>query len=120
MNNSVEIQSSAEKESANSSFIDGKALYKSLIKDEKFLQKYYGNSLYIRNSNPYLSDEEKRFEEAKMNKEKWITRKNFLSCAKIKPSYISNYVNLSMYKSPYKDFRDVKKDKWLGKRNFLL
>jgi len=119
MNNSI-----VDKETINSSYENGKVkikrdMYNKVIKDEEFLQKYYGHSNFIRISNPYMSDEEKRIEADKVNREKWIANKDFKRFAKFRPNLMSNYVNLGKYIPPH-EFREVNKDKWVGKKNFYV
>lgn len=74
-------------------------------------------------SAPYLSDNEKELIEESNKKEKWIINRNFFpvgNATNHKSHYIPNYVIATPSEPPsnYR-FRDVKKDKWLGKRNFM-
>ena len=105
--------------SVNSSIHEGKITIRDLLKDEEFKKKYYGNSSFVRISSPYISDEERRKELEKKNKEKWILKKDFTRFNKVKERFIHNYVNITKYNGPFKEFRDVKKEKWIGKKDFL-
>jgi hypothetical protein len=114
-----------DKESINASFADGKKrmkrdVYNKIMKDDKFLNKIYRNLDYIRISSPYMSDEDKRIEEAKQNREKWVGKRDFLRFQKFEPNLISNYMSLCKYIPPLKEFRDVNKEKWVGKKNFYV
>jgi hypothetical protein len=108
----------SNQDSINSTIVEGRKRMKSSLKGEEFLQKYYKNLSSVRISNPYISDEEKRIEEIKKNKKKWIISHDFVRFNKVKDRDINNYVNLSKYSPPYKEFRDIKKEKWIGKKDF--
>lgn len=75
-------------------------------------------------STPYIDPEEKRRQEEKDNKKKWITRGDFLKfvgkATLNKPRYIPNFVNLTPSDSAinYK-FRMDRKEKWIAPKNFM-
>ncbi len=90
---------------------------------DKIIINYYRNNEYLRNSSPYLSEEDKRIINEKENKKKFITPKGFCcsvgkySCP---PKYISNYVQRTPSENPntYR-FRPINKLKWMTKKGFI-
>ena len=91
--------------------------------NDKLILNYYKNQDYLRNSSPYLSEEDKRIISERESKKKFITPKGFCcsvgkySCP---PKYISNYVQMTPSENPstYR-FRPVNKLKWITKKGFI-
>ena len=99
------------------------SLKKSSDNNDKLILNYYKNQDYLRNSSPYLSEEDKRIISERENKKKFITPKGFCcsvgkySCP---PKFISNYVQMTPSENPstYR-FRPVNKLKWITKKGFI-
>ncbi len=92
--------------------------------NKKLIYNYFKNQVYIRNSSPYIDNYEKKKEEEKKNKEKFLYHKNFFTSVghySMKPYYIKNYVSQTPSESPlnYK-FRKTNKSKWIIKKGFIL
>ena len=92
--------------------------------NKKLINNYFRNQVYIRNSSPYIDNYEKKKEEEKKNKEKFLYHKNFFTSVghySMKPYYIKNYVSQTPSESPlnYK-FRKTNKSKWIIKKGFIL
>ena len=91
--------------------------------NDKIILNYYKNQAYLRNSSPYLSEEDKRIISERESKKRFITPKGFCcsvgkySCP---PKYISNYVQMTPSENPstYR-FRPVNKLKWITKKGFI-
>ena len=91
--------------------------------NDKVILNYYKNQAYLRNSSPYLSEEDKRIISERESKKRFITPKGFCcsvgkySCP---PKYISNYVQMTPSENPstYR-FRPVNKLKWITKKGFI-
>lgn len=91
--------------------------------NDKVILNYYKNQDYLRNSSPYLSEEDKRIISERESKKKFITPKGFCcsvgkySCP---PKFISNYVQMTPSENPstYR-FRPVNKLKWITKKGFI-
>ena len=91
--------------------------------NDKLILNYYRNQEYLRNSSPYLSEEDKRIINERERKKKFMTPKGFCcsvgkySCP---PKYISNYVQMTPSENPstYR-FRPVNKLKWITKKGFI-
>lgn len=91
--------------------------------NKSYLNRYYSYQKFIRNGSPYLSEEERRRIDERVNKKKWITKKGFI-CSIGNYSMdreIKNYVNETPSESPLKhDFRVVNKRKWMNNKGFIL
>ena len=92
--------------------------------NKKLINNYFRNQVYIRNSSPYIDNYEKKKEEEKKNKEKFLNHKNFFTSVghySMKPYFIKNYVSQTPSESPlnYK-FRKTNKSKWIIKKGFIL
>jgi len=91
--------------------------------DEKLIVNFYKNQEYLRNSSPYLSEEDKRMINERERKKKFLTPKGFCcsvgkySCP---PKFIPNYVQMSPSENPstYR-FRPVNKKKWITQKGFI-
>ena len=108
----------------NSSFsFNTLGLKKSTDGSDKLIANYYKNQQYLRNSSPYLSEEDKRIIDERENRKKFMTPKGFcVSVGKYSfpPKYISNYVQMTPSENPltYR-FRPVNKLKWITKKGFI-
>ncbi len=108
----------------NSSFsLNTLGLKKTTDGSDKLIVNYYKNQRYLRNSSPYLSEEDKRLMDERENRKKFITPKGFcVSVGKYSfpPKYISNYVQMTPSVNPltYR-FRPVNKLKWITKKGFI-
>ncbi len=89
----------------------------------KIINDFYSHQKYVRNSSPYISEDEQRKFEEKENKKKFINKKGFfVSVGKysMKPNYIQNYVQMTPSESPLNfKFRIENKNKWLTKKGFI-
>lgn len=91
--------------------------------DEKLIVNFYKNQEYLRNSSPYLSEEDKRIINERESRKKFLTPKGFCcsvgkySCP---PKFIPNYVQMSPSENPstYR-FRPVNKKKWITQKGFI-
>ena len=91
--------------------------------DEKLIVNFYKNQEYLRNSSPYLSEEDKRIINERERRKKFLTPKGFCcsvgkySCP---PKFIPNYVQMSPSENPstYR-FRPVNKKKWITQKGFI-
>ena len=107
----------------NSSFSLNTLSVKKSNDNDKLILNYYKNQDYLRNSSPYLSEEDKRIISERENKKKFITPRGFCcsvgkySCP---PKFISNYVQMTPSENPltYR-FRPVNKLKWITKKGFI-
>lgn len=90
--------------------------------NKKMINNFYSSQKYIRNSSPYITEEEKRLEENMRDKKNWIDKKGFFSSVghySVHPQFISNYVQLTPSESPLNHkFRDVEKKKWITQKGF--
>lgn len=90
--------------------------------NKKMIKNFYSNQEYIRNSSPYISEEEKRLQEYIQDKKNWIDKKGFVSSVghySFHPNYIKNYVQLTPSESPLNHkFREVQKSKWMTEKGF--
>lgn len=105
--------------------IKSKNLCRSLLENptKEKLKKYFADQVYIRNSSPYLSEDDKQRMEMKKNKRYWIARKGFFNAVgnnNMKQNDIKNFVNATPSESPlvYK-FRRVNKTKWISGNGFI-
>ena len=107
----------------NESFNYNKLGLKKFSDNDKVILNYYKNLVYLRNSFPYLSEEDKRIISERESKKSSITPKGFCcsvgkySCP---PKYISNYVQMIPSENPstYR-FKPVNKLKWIAKKWFI-
>jgi hypothetical protein len=91
--------------------------------DEKLIVNFYKNQEYLRNSSPYLSEEDIRVINERERRKKFLTPKGFCcsvgkySCP---PKFIPNYVQMSPSENPstYR-FRPVNKKKWITQKGFI-
>ncbi len=79
----------------------------------------------LRISTPYISDDDKLRLEYKQNKSIWIVNNDFskyIGKATIsKPTFIPNYVSMTPSDPPLSyQFREIKKEKWVAKKNFKI
>ena len=85
-------------------------------------KEYFNEQKYVRNSSPYLSREDNRKFDEKLNRQKWITPEGFISSVGNYSSVnrdIKNYVNNTPSESPLlHKFRPVNKEKWINKKGF--
>ena len=91
--------------------------------ENEIITDYYKQQKFLRNSSPYISEDEKRILEEKENKKHYIDKnKNFVSCVwkySIKPNYIPNYVGVTPSENPNEhSFRKVDKKKWITIKGF--
>jgi hypothetical protein len=108
----------------NSSFsFNTLGLKKSSDGSDKLIVNYYKNQMYLRNSSPYFSEEDKRIQDERESRKKFMTPKGF--CCSVgkysfPPRYISNYVQMTPSENPltYR-FRPVNKLKWMTKKGFI-
>ena len=89
----------------------------------KIINNFYSHQKFVRNSSPYITEDEKRKYEEKENKKKFLNKKGFfVSVGKysMKPNYIGNYVQMTPSESPLNfKFRVDNKNKWLTKKGFI-
>ena len=90
---------------------------------DKLIVNYYKNQQCLRNSSPYLSEEDKRLKDERESRKKFMTPKGFcVSVGKYSfpPRYISNYVQMTPSENPltYR-FRPTNKLKWITKKGFI-
>ena len=108
----------------NESFSFNTLTLKKIDDNDKIIINYYKNQKYLRNSSPYLSEEDKRIINERENKKKFMTPKGFFTSVgkySCPPKFISNYVQMSPSENPstYR-FRPVNKLKWITKRGFII
>ena len=107
----------------NSTFSFNSLSTKKFNDNDKLIINYYKNQDFLRNSSPYMSEEDKRIISERENKKKFLTPRGFCcsvgkySCP---PKYISNYVQMTPSENPstYR-FRPVNKLKWITKKGFI-
>lgn len=107
----------------NASFPFNTLCLKKSSDNDKVILNYYKNQDYLRNSSPYLSEEDKRIISERESRKKFLTPKGFCcsvgkySCP---PKYISNYVQMTPSENPstYR-FRPINKLKWITKKGFI-
>ena len=107
----------------NASFPFNTLCLKKSSDNDKVILNYYKNQDYLRNSSPYLSEEDKRIISERESRKKFLTPKGFCcsvgkySCP---PNYISNYVQMTPSENPstYR-FRPINKLKWITKKGFI-
>jgi len=90
--------------------------------EDEIITDYYRQQNYLRNSSPYISENEKRILEEKENRKHFFKNKNFVvSVGKysMKPNFIPNYVGMTPSENPKTHkFRMVNKNKWLTNKGF--
>lgn len=90
--------------------------------EDEIITDYYRQQNYLRNSSPYISENEKRILEEKENRKHFFKNKNFVvSVGKysMKPNFIPNYVGMTPSENPKThEFRNVNKKKWLTNKGF--
>ena len=107
----------------NASFPFNTLCLKKSSDNDKVILNYYKNQDYLRNSSPYLSEEDKRIISERESRKKFLTPKGFCcsvgkySCP---PKYISNYVQMTPSENPstYRS-RPINKLKWITKKGFI-
>ncbi len=91
--------------------------------NQKLMNDFYSQQYYIRNSSPYISEEEQRLLNEKENKKHFLNQKDFILSVghySIKPNYIENYVQMTPSENPLNHkFREEKKEKWITKKGFI-
>ena len=91
--------------------------------EDEIVTDYYKQQNFLRNSSPYISEDEKRILEEKENKKHFIDKhKNFVTSVgkySMKPNFIPNYVGMTPSENPKThEFRNVDKKKWITNKGF--
>ena len=90
--------------------------------EDEIITDYYRQQNYLRNSSPYISENEKRILEEKENKKHFFKNKNFVTSVgkySMKPNFIPNYVGMTPSENPKNhEFRNVDKNKWITDKGF--
>ena len=91
--------------------------------ENNIITDYYQQQNFVRNSSPYISEDEKRILEERENKKKFIDKKNkFVTSVgkySMKPNFIPNYVGMTPSENPNEhSFREVDKKKWITIKGF--
>ena len=91
--------------------------------EDEIITDYYKQQNFLRNSSPYISDNEKRILEERENKKHFFDKhKNFITSVgkySMKPNFIPNYVGMTPSENPKTHvFRDVDKKKWITNKGF--
>ena len=91
--------------------------------EDEIITDYYKQQSFLRNSSPYISENEQRILEEKENKKHFIDRhKNFVTSVgkySMKPNFIPNYVGMTPSENPNNhEFRNVDKKKWITNKGF--
>ena len=90
--------------------------------EDEIITDYYRQQNYLRNSSPYISENEKRILEEKENKKHFFKHKNFVTSVgkySMKPNFIPNYVGMTPSENPKNhEFRNVDKNKWITNKGF--
>jgi hypothetical protein len=90
--------------------------------EHEIITDYYRKQMYLRNSSPYISENEKRILEEKEKKKKFFKNKNFITSVgkySMKPNFIPNYVGMTPSINPNEyEFRKVNKNKWITIKGF--
>ena len=90
--------------------------------EDEIVTDYYRQQNYLRNSSPYISENEKRILEEKENKKHFFRHKNFVTSVgkySMKPNFIPNYVGMTPSENPKNhEFRNVNKNKWITNKGF--
>ena len=91
--------------------------------EDEIITDYYKQQNFLRNSSPYISDNEKRILEERENKKHFFDKhKNFITSVgkySMKPNFIPNYVGMTPSENPKNHaFRNVDKNKWITNKGF--
>lgn len=91
--------------------------------EDEIISDYYKQQNFLRNSSPYISDNEKRILEERENKKHFFDKhKNFITSVgkySMKPNFIPNYVGMTPSENPKNHaFRNVDKNKWITNKGF--
>ena len=91
--------------------------------EDEIITDYYKQQNFLRNSSPYISDNEKRILEEKENKKHFYDQhKSFVTSVgkySMKPNFIPNYVGMTPSENPKTHaFRNVDKKKWITNKGF--
>ena len=90
--------------------------------EDEIITDYYRQQNYLRNSSPYISENEKKILEEKENKKHFFKHKNFVTSVgkySMKPNFIPNYVGMTPSENPKNhEFRNVDKNKWITNKGF--
>ena len=91
--------------------------------ENEIITDYYKQQNFLRNSSPYISEEEKRILEEKESKKHFVDQhKNFVTSVgkySMKPNFIPNYVGMTPSENPNDHlFRSVDKKKWITNKGF--
>ena len=90
--------------------------------EDEIITDYYRQQNYLRNSSPYISENENIILEEKENRKHFFKIKDFVASLgkySIKPNFIPNYAGMTPTENPktYK-FQMVNKNKWLNSKGF--
>jgi hypothetical protein len=93
--------------------------------ENEIITDYYKQQNFLRNSSPYISEEEKRILEEKESKKHFVDQhKNFVTSVgkySMKPNFIPNYVGMTPSENPNDHlFRSVDKKKWITNKGFSV
>ncbi len=90
--------------------------------EDEIVTDYYKQQSFLRNSSPYISEDEKRILEERENKKMFYKHKNFVTSVgkySMKPNFIPNYVGMTPSENPKNhEFRKVDKNKWITNKGF--
>ena len=91
--------------------------------EDEIVTDYYKQQDFIRNSSPYITENEKRILEERENRKHFFDhKKNFVTSVgkySMKPNYIPNYVGMTPSENPNNhEFRNVDKTKWRTNKGF--
>ena len=91
--------------------------------ENEIIRDYYKQQIYLRNSSPYITDDEKRIlEEIESKKKNYNKKQRFVTSVgkySMKPQYIPNYVQMTPSENPLThSFRDVDKSRWITNKGF--
>ena len=92
--------------------------------EDEIITDYYQQQSFLRNSSPYITEQERQILEEKENKKHFFKHKNFVTSVgkySMKPNFIPNYVGLTPGENPKNhEFREVDKNKWMNKKGFNI
>ena len=91
--------------------------------EDEIITDYYRQQNFLRNSSPYISENEQRILEEKETKKHFFDKhKNFVTSVgkySMKPNFIPNYVGMTPSENPNNhEFRKVDKNKWINQKGF--
>ena len=91
--------------------------------EDEIVTDYYKQQNFLRNSSPYISEEEKRILEEKESRKHFFDQhKNFITSVgkySMKPNFIPNYVGMIPSENPNNHaFRNIDKKKWITNKGF--